>query len=41
MRKADNKEMNVGLLIECENENEVHELRRWRPENEPGIFTKD
>lgn len=41
MRKADDKEMNVGLLIECENENEIHELRRWRPENELGILTKD
>lgn len=40
MRKADDKEMNVGLLIKCENEEEILELRRWRPENELGIIVK-
>ncbi|MBL0741361.1 hypothetical protein [Chryseolinea lacunae] len=40
MRKADDETMNMGLLIECENESEMLELRRWRPENELGILTK-
>jgi translation elongation factor EF-Tu-like GTPase len=40
MMKANNEEMNVGLLIDCENENEILELRRWRPENELGIIFK-
>lgn len=41
MRKADDETMNVGLLIECENENEIVELRRWTPQNELGIIGKD
>ena len=41
MRKADDEEMNVGLLIECENENEVFELRKWRPDNELGIIGRE
>ena len=41
MRKADDERMNVGLLIECENENEKVELRRWRPQNEIGIISKE
>jgi translation elongation factor EF-Tu-like GTPase len=41
MRKVDDEAMNVGLLIECENEKEIHELRRWRPDNELGIIVKE
>ncbi|MBT1706533.1 hypothetical protein [Chryseosolibacter indicus] len=41
MRKADDKEMNVGLLIKCDNEDEILELRKWRPENELGIIVKE
>jgi translation elongation factor EF-Tu-like GTPase len=41
MRKADDTEMNVGLLIKCENEDEILELRGWRPENELGIIVKE
>jgi len=40
MRNVD-KEMNVGLLIECETEDEIQELRRWRPDNELGVLTKE
>jgi translation elongation factor EF-Tu-like GTPase len=41
IRKADDEQMNVGLLIECVNENEILELRRWSPENEIGIISKE
>jgi translation elongation factor EF-Tu-like GTPase len=41
IRKVDDKEMNVGLLIKCDDEDEILELRRWRPENELGIVIKE
>jgi translation elongation factor EF-Tu-like GTPase len=41
MRKADDEAMKTDLVIECENENEMGELRRWRPMNEVGIITKE
>jgi translation elongation factor EF-Tu-like GTPase len=41
MRKAEDKEFNVGLLIKCENEDEILELRKWRPQTEIAIITQE
>jgi translation elongation factor EF-Tu-like GTPase len=41
IRKANPDKTNTGLLIECENENEIDELRQWRPKDDIGLVTKD
>lgn len=39
IRKANPDKSNTGLLIKCENEREIDELRAWTPDNETGVIT--
>ena len=41
IRTANVTTSNTGLLIECEDENEINELREWRPKDDVGMITKD
>jgi translation elongation factor EF-Tu-like GTPase len=41
IRKANPDKANTGLLIKCEDENEIDELRTWRPDNEVGLIFKE
>ena len=40
IRKAIPDKTNTGLLIKCEDDNEIDELRTWRPNGEIGIILK-
>jgi translation elongation factor EF-Tu-like GTPase len=33
--------MTTGLLIKCDDENEIDELRRWRPKDEVGAISEE
>ena len=37
IRHKPENEVNLGLLIQCENDEEIGELRNWRPNREIGI----
>jgi translation elongation factor EF-Tu-like GTPase len=41
IRKAADDSLNIGLLIDCLNEAEIIELRKWRPVDEPAMVTQD
>ncbi len=41
LRKALDHTSNTGLLISCENEDEIDELRDWKPQNDMAIITKE
>lgn len=41
IRKATPDKTNTGLLIQCESENEIDELRAWRPTGDIGTILKD
>lgn len=40
IRHVPQGEVNLGLLIHCENDGEIDELRNWRPNKDVGIVTK-
>ena len=41
IRNANPDKTNTGLLIKCEDETEIDELRTWRPDNEVGLISKE
>lgn len=38
--KATPDKTNTGLLIKCEDENEIDELRTWRPDGDIGLISR-
>lgn len=41
MRKADSAQTNTSLMIKCEDDDEILELRKWRPKKEVGVISKE
>jgi len=41
IRNSNPDQTNTGLLIQCENESEIDELRQWQPKDSIGLVTKD
>lgn len=39
--EANQDKTNTGLLIKCEGDNEMEELRTWRPNDDIGIILKE
>ena len=41
IRHANQDQINTGLMIQCADENEIDELKAWRPHGELGLISKD
>ncbi len=39
--EANKNKTNTGLLIECRDDIEIDELRKWRPEGDMGVIMRD